>query len=318
MSYSDQYGDRDRDRERDWIRDERMRARDRYDDSEARRLERSYSYPSGGRDYDRDDYRERDRMSRGGGRDEQRDPRGYSPFGATGPTYYDGGYGEPRRYPGDVGRTYAGETDYRNAGREHEIPRGHYFGDTSRYRDHADYVPNPREGRGEEGRSWLDKATDEVQAFFGDEDARRRRHWDEMRHGMDRGSDRYSAGGEHRGRGPRGYRRSDERIREDVSDRLTDDPWLDASYIDIEVKDGEVTLSGLVARRDDKRRAEDIAEACSGVGHVQNNLRVQTTDSRVASGEIGTMSGTSGERRDTLETGGATAAQANTRTNGRA
>jgi osmotically-inducible protein OsmY len=315
MSYSDRYGDRDRDRERDWIRDERMRARGAYDDDDARRLERSYSYPPGGRDYERDYDREQERMRRG--REEHRDPRGYSPFGATGPTYYDGGYGEPRRYPGDVGRSYAGQDSYRNSGREHEIPRGHYFGDTSRDRDHADYVPNPREGRGEEARSWLNKASDELQAFFGDEDARRRRHWDEMRHDMERGG-RHAAGGEHRGRGPRGYRRSDERIREDVSDRLTDDPWLDASYIDIEVKDGEVTLSGLVARRDDKRRAEDLAESCSGVGHVQNNLRVQSTDSRVAAGDAGTLAGTTGERRDTLETGGMAATQANTRTSGRA
>ena len=40
---------------------------------------------------------------------------------------------------------------------------------------------------------------------------------------------------EHRGRGPRGYTRSDERIREDVNDRLTDDGWLDASDIDVQV-----------------------------------------------------------------------------------
>ena len=297
MSYSDRYGDRDRERERDWIRDERARARDAYDYGEdGRRLERSYA--------DRDYQRDYDREPRGG-RERDRDygTRGYIPYGTTGPTYYGGGYsGEPNRYPGDVGRTYADEEAYRYGG--HEIPRGHYFGDTSAHRDRADYVPNPREGRGEEGRSWLDKASDEVQAFFGDEDARRRRQWDEMR----RGSERYSTG-EHRGRGPQGYRRSDERIREDVSDRLTDDPWLDATYIEVEAKDGEVTLSGLVSRREDKRRAEDLAESCSGVSHVQNNLRVQSADRGY---------GTTGERRDTLETGGTAATQANTTRSGRA
>ena len=35
------------------------------------------------------------------------------------------------------------------------------------------------------------------------------------------------------GRGPRGYRRSDDRIGEDVCDRLTDDPALDASGIEV-------------------------------------------------------------------------------------
>lgn len=80
--------------------------------------------------------------------------------------------------------------------------------------------------------------------------------------------------GEHRGRGPKNYVRSDDRIREDVSDRLSDDSWLDASDIEVTVAKCEVTLSGLVHTRDDKRRAEDLAERVSGVRHVQNNLRV--------------------------------------------
>lgn len=79
----------------------------------------------------------------------------------------------------------------------------------------------------------------------------------------------------HRGRGPKGYRRSDERIREDVGDRLTDDPWIDASDIEIEVRDGEVTLRGTVDNRTTRRRAEDLAESISGVRYVQNNLRVR-------------------------------------------
>jgi hypothetical protein len=83
-----------------------------------------------------------------------------------------------------------------------------------------------------------------------------------------------AAAGEHRGRGPKGYKRSDERIREDVSDRLTDDPLLDASDIELTVAGGEVTLNGTVTSRFAKRRAEDCADAVSGVGHVQNNLRV--------------------------------------------
>jgi osmotically-inducible protein OsmY len=87
---------------------------------------------------------------------------------------------------------------------------------------------------------------------------------------------------EHRGRGPKGYKRSDGRIEEDVNDRLTDDPYLDASDIEVSVKDGEVTLSGLVGRREDKRRAEDLAELVSGVGNVQNNLRVKPREEAAA------------------------------------
>jgi osmotically-inducible protein OsmY len=43
------------------------------------------------------------------------------------------------------------------------------------------------------------------------------------------------------------------------------------------VKDGEVTLSGTVVSRGLKYRAEDLAELASGVRHVQNNLRVESS-----------------------------------------
>lgn len=80
----------------------------------------------------------------------------------------------------------------------------------------------------------------------------------------------------YRGMGPKGYRRSDERISEDAHERLADDSWIDASNIDISVKDGEVTLSGQVDNRESKHRAERLIEDISGVSHVQNNLRVMT------------------------------------------
>jgi osmotically-inducible protein OsmY len=112
------------------------------------------------------------------------------------------------------------------------------------------------QGGGDSGRGMRDRATDEVSPRFGGEQAARR--WER----------------DHRGRGPRGYRRSDERIREDVSDRLCDDRYVDASDIDVSVGGGEVTLGGAVDSREARRRAEIIAEGVSGVTHVQNNLRV--------------------------------------------
>jgi osmotically-inducible protein OsmY len=78
-----------------------------------------------------------------------------------------------------------------------------------------------------------------------------------------------------RGRGPKGYRRSDERIRESVCEYLTEDPRLDASDIEVQVKDGEVTLTGFVQNRRAKWYAEDLAEACSGGAEVHNRLRVR-------------------------------------------
>ena len=115
---------------------------------------------------------------------------------------------------------------------------------------------------GSEGRGFFGRAGDEVASWFGDDDT-------------------------HRGRGPRNYSRSDERIREDVSDRLSHDRHLDASDIEVTVSGGEVTLDGTVDSRAAKRHAEDLAEDCSGVKHVQNNLRVRD---RQASG--GTSGGT--------------------------
>jgi osmotically-inducible protein OsmY len=79
-----------------------------------------------------------------------------------------------------------------------------------------------------------------------------------------------------RGRGPRNYQRSDERIREDVCESLTQDDQIDASSIEVTVTDGEVTLTGTIFQRDDKRRAEDLAEEVSGVKDVRNNLRVSS------------------------------------------
>ncbi|MBG9377285.1 BON domain-containing protein [Panacibacter sp. DH6] len=83
--------------------------------------------------------------------------------------------------------------------------------------------------------------------------------------------------GGHRGKGPKGYERSEQRIKEDISDRLMDDDDIDASEIDITVKAGEVTLTGTVSDKQTKRRIEDMIESMSGVKNVQNNLRVQSS-----------------------------------------
>jgi osmotically-inducible protein OsmY len=80
------------------------------------------------------------------------------------------------------------------------------------------------------------------------------------------------------GRGPQGYKRSDERITEDVNEALTQDHDLDASNITVEIQNGEITLKGTVSDREAKRRAEDIAESCSGVREVQNQLRIKRDD----------------------------------------
>lgn len=79
----------------------------------------------------------------------------------------------------------------------------------------------------------------------------------------------------YRGRGPSGYQRSDERIKEQVNDALEDDDRVDASDITVQLQNGEVTLSGTVKDRHQKRAAEDCVERVRGVKDVHNQLRVQ-------------------------------------------
>jgi len=223
-------------------------------------------------EYDYDDYgrgrRERDSdqpyyRSQGGGYEgyEEQYGRGYGGERRYG--YGRGGYQGEQYGRGYRGRSYGGPSgaydygryEYGDRTREPYYQRG-YEGE---YRE-----PYYRggHGRGQE-RGFFERAGDEVRSWFGDEDAERRRRADEMRKGM------------YAGRGPRGYRRSDERIREDVNDHLTDDWYIDASDVEVTVNNGMVTLTGRVDNRDEKRRAEDIAECVSGVSDVSNQLRVE-------------------------------------------
>ena len=84
----------------------------------------------------------------------------------------------------------------------------------------------------------------------------------------------------YRGRGPKNYRRSDERIAEDIHRILTDDDHLDASDIDVRVDNGEVTLTGNVANSWAKRYGEDLVALCNGVHDVQNRLQVAAIESQ--------------------------------------
>lgn len=77
------------------------------------------------------------------------------------------------------------------------------------------------------------------------------------------------------GKGPKGYKRSDDRIREDVHEVLTWNNEIDASDIEVEVKEGEVSLSGTVLDRRMKRLAEELIEDISGVRDVSNQLKIK-------------------------------------------
>jgi hypothetical protein len=90
----------------------------------------------------------------------------------------------------------------------------------------------------------------------------------------ERSTPRFESPGGYSGLGPKGYQRSDERLKENVCDALTTDPDIDASEIEVSVQNAEVTLEGSVRERQMKRDAEDCVEAIPGVQQVHNRIRV--------------------------------------------
>ena len=81
----------------------------------------------------------------------------------------------------------------------------------------------------------------------------------------------------HIGKGPRGWRRSDERVYEDVCRALTDHPDIDATDIEVTVSEGVVTLAGTVDERQAKWLAEDLAHTLPGVRDVRNEMHLRGT-----------------------------------------
>lgn len=79
----------------------------------------------------------------------------------------------------------------------------------------------------------------------------------------------------HYGKGPKGYRRSPERIKDDACEILAQDIELDASDIEVDFQDGVLILKGHVRTRRDKRRAEDLVEDIPGVEDVSNQLVIK-------------------------------------------
>jgi len=55
-------------------------------------------------------------------------------------------------------------------------------------------------------------------------------------------------------------------------------PEIDASEIEVQVEDSEVTLTGSVNNRRAKHLAEDLVDSISGVSDVNNQLRVSKND----------------------------------------
>lgn len=85
--------------------------------------------------------------------------------------------------------------------------------------------------------------------------------------------------------GPKGYTRSDERLREDISERLMQAYDIDSSEVTVQVQGGKVVLEGTVPSRHMKHAIEDIADGAPGVQDVDNRIRVTSNETRWGGGQ---------------------------------
>ena len=192
------------------------------------------------------------------------------------------GHGRPGEFNDDLNRG-----DYRgDFGRRREEPRATHHEAGNRRAGHEGWRRGrSRGGYGSQFDAWSSGAGYQPAGFgFGPDESPSRRadsdhDWQATRPARGRGTWAGDWAEEnHRGRGPKGYRRSDERIRDEVCEELTDDRFVDASDVTVEVKDGEVTLTGAVPSREQKRRASACAEQIGGVRDVFNQLRINDGD----------------------------------------
>lgn len=193
----------------------------------------------------------------------------------------DFGYGRGERWAGRTMQRYGGGRPAYSRSPDDELDDGYdnYYGGI--YPDQAagdaqgNWGPGgygqPRENRGFGGPGYYG-------GIFPDQAAGRSQgSWGPAEYGQPRGYLWRGSGmpGPHAGKGPKGYKRADERIHEEVCETLTRHGGIDAKEIEVEVEGGEVTLKGMVEDRNQKRMAEDSAEAVSGVMDVHNQLRTR-------------------------------------------
>jgi hypothetical protein len=158
---------------------------------------------------------------------------------------------------------------------------GSMYANRGRFPDQRDFGASPYEAGHEERGGQHPGHRD-----FGGNHAYEGRHPGHRHFGRDEAASSQSDGGRrwtasgypggHRGVGPRGYVRSDERIREDVCERLTLHDAIDAASIEVGVSAGVVTLGGNVPERYMKHLAEDAVVDTVGVKDVENSLRVRS------------------------------------------
>ncbi|AGW94912.1 hypothetical protein N234_33195 [Ralstonia pickettii DTP0602] len=253
-------------------------------------------------------YRSQERESGYGYRDEDRfGPRGRS--SELGPR--DEGYGRARQGAGE-GRGWRGEDE-----RRERSEWGERGGRAMHWREGMERDREERAGQPSYGGGYFGDAGRGGQSYSG---GQRVYPDDPGYHRRTPYAEQAGQGSRHAGRravGPKGYHRPDERVREDVCERLAMNPYIDVGEVTVEVANGVVTLDGTVRERREKYVIEEIADAVFGVTEVDNRLRVQRQSGSAwaAGSEVGgdeTLGGRSGSlgTSGTGGTGGSTSGTA--------
>ncbi len=303
--YEDRYGRGDARRDRDRDRDE-WRSGERGPPEEERESRDSF-YPG---NYG---FQEGDYTGRTGG-DPERQPYSQNPYGRYPGQERQSGewrerpsprYGQREPYNmstsgrGGSGSRYS-ESQYGQQGQGRSDPYGQYG---------SQYGSN-RGGRGEYGERSFNEGpfadTSEPPGYFGtgnyadggasygggfDQRSRSRNYGsfseDTMRSADNRQGWQGRPQQQRYRTGPKGYTRSDERLREDISERLMMADSIDSSEVTVSVKDCKVVLEGTVPTRYMKHAIEDLVDAAPGVQDIDNRIRVERTESQYGSGQSG-------------------------------
>lgn len=167
----------------------------------------------------------------------------------------------------------------------------------------------PRESRSwNQDRSYSNRSSRQP-TWDSSGEEQRRGSWGESRQSDSSSYERPWQEGPYSGKGPKGYERPDERIKEEICERLSYHGFIDPSEVDINVEKGEVKLSGTCTNRREKRMIEDVADSVRGVRDVRNELSINQSGNRSenSSGnrsESGNQGNTSSARYSSGTTGG--------------
>jgi osmotically-inducible protein OsmY len=205
------------------------------------------------------------------------------PFGPSEDTHYYGtgsvGYGGP----GFTGGAYAYGNGPRDEGRQIE----------DEYSDESavSYEQGPRQQYGQRpygqryGQQYNPPHDQQYGRHFGQQYGQGQPYG--QSYGGARTSNYQGSGGRRFTSGPKGYQRSDERLKEDISERLMESHYIDSSDVSIDVRGAKVVLEGTVPSRHMKHAIEDLVDACPGVQDIDNRVRVANQSMRPSQGTQG-------------------------------